>query len=162
MCRAWSTQVEKRLCLTPKWTPLHAGYSRGLIWNFPGKSTGVGCHFLLQGNFLTQGSNPGLPHCWQMLYHLSHQGSPKNTGVDCPALLQGIFPTQRSNPGLPHYPRTLYPLSHQGSRGSMYQYAGLLLKADIYSPVLVTFNHEEMLFSFWRTGLESPVNGEHL
>ena len=42
-------------------------------WNFPGKSTRVGCHFLLQGIFLTQGLNPGLPHCKQMLYHLSHQ-----------------------------------------------------------------------------------------
>ena len=30
---------------------------------------------LLQGIFLTQGSNPGLPHCRQILYHLSHQGS---------------------------------------------------------------------------------------
>ena len=30
-------------------------------WNFPGKSTGVGCHFLLQGIFPTQGLNPGLP-----------------------------------------------------------------------------------------------------
>ena len=38
-------------------------------WNFPGKSTGVGCHFLLHG------SNLGLPHCRQMLYHLN-QGSP--------------------------------------------------------------------------------------
>src|SRR5574341_360011 len=44
-------------------------------WDFPGKSTGVGCHFLLQGIFPTQGSNPGLLHCRQMLYHLSHQGS---------------------------------------------------------------------------------------
>ena len=44
-------------------------------WDFPGKSTGVGCHFLLQRIFPTQGSNPGLPHCRQMLYHLSHQGS---------------------------------------------------------------------------------------
>ena len=44
--------------------------------NFPSKSTGVGCHFLLQGIFLTQGSNPGLPHCRQTLYRLSHQGSP--------------------------------------------------------------------------------------
>ena len=35
-----------------------------------------GCRFLLQGIFLTQGSNSGLPHCRQMLYHLSHQGSP--------------------------------------------------------------------------------------
>ena len=42
---------------------------------FPGKSTGVDCHILHQGIFLTQGSNPGLPHCRQMLYHLSHQGS---------------------------------------------------------------------------------------
>src|SRR5574337_1107739 len=44
---------------------------------FPGKNTGVGCHFLLQGNFLTQGSNLGLPHCRQTLYHLSHKGSPR-------------------------------------------------------------------------------------
>ena len=40
--------------------------------NFPGKSTGVGCHFLLQGILPTQGLNPGLPHCRQVLYHLSH------------------------------------------------------------------------------------------
>ena len=44
-------------------------------WDFPGKSTGVGCHFLLQRIFPTQGSNLGFPHCRQMLYHLSHQGS---------------------------------------------------------------------------------------
>ena len=44
-------------------------------WDFPGKSTGVGCHFLLQEIFPTQGLNPALPHCRQMLYHLSHQGS---------------------------------------------------------------------------------------
>ena len=31
------------------------------------------CHFLLQGIFLTQGLNPGLPHFRQTLYHLSHQ-----------------------------------------------------------------------------------------
>ena len=42
-------------------------------WDFPGKSTGVGCHFLLQRSFLTQGSNPGLPHCRQTLYHLSQK-----------------------------------------------------------------------------------------
>ena len=37
-----------------------------------GKNTGVGYHALLQGIFPTQGSNPGLPHCRQILYHLSH------------------------------------------------------------------------------------------
>ena len=39
----------------------------------PGKNTGVGCHALLQGVFPTQGSNPGLPCCRQILYHLHHQ-----------------------------------------------------------------------------------------
>ena len=42
----------------------------------PGKNTGVDCHALLQGIFPTQGSNPGLPHCRQILYCLSHQGNP--------------------------------------------------------------------------------------
>ena len=43
----------------------------------PGKNTRVGCHALLQGIFPTQGLNPGLPHCRQILYPLSHQGSPR-------------------------------------------------------------------------------------
>ena len=47
-----------------------------LSWNPPGKNTGVGCHSLLQGIFPTQVSNPGILHCRQILYHLSHQGSP--------------------------------------------------------------------------------------
>ena len=43
----------------------------------PGKNTRVGCHALLQGIFLTQGSNPCLLHCRWILYHLSHQQSPR-------------------------------------------------------------------------------------
>ena len=43
-------------------------------WDFPDKSTGVGCHFLLQEIFPTQELNPGLLHCRQTLYPLSHQG----------------------------------------------------------------------------------------
>ena len=42
-------------------------------WNYPGKNTGVGSHFLLQGIFPSQGSNPRLLHCRQILYCLSHQ-----------------------------------------------------------------------------------------
>ena len=49
-------------------------------WNFPGKNTGRGCHFLLQGISPTQGLNPGLLHCRQILYHLNHQGNPKQEG----------------------------------------------------------------------------------
>ena len=44
-------------------------------WDSPGKNTGVGCHSLLQEIFLTQGSNPGLPHCRRTLYRLSYQGN---------------------------------------------------------------------------------------
>ena len=45
-------------------------------WNSPGKNTGVGSHSFLQRTFPTQGSNPDLPHCRHILYHLSHQRSP--------------------------------------------------------------------------------------
>ena len=41
----------------------------------PGKNIGMGCHFLLQGIFPTQGSNPGVLNCMWILYHLSHQES---------------------------------------------------------------------------------------
>ena len=44
--------------------------------DFPGKNTGVGCHSLLQGIFPIQELNLGLLYCRQILYHLSHQGSP--------------------------------------------------------------------------------------
>ena len=37
-------------------------------WDSPGKSTGAGCHALLQGVFPTQGATPGLLHCRQILY----------------------------------------------------------------------------------------------
>ena len=49
-------------------------------WNSPGKNTGLGYHVLLQGIFPTQGLNLGLPPCRQILYHLSHQGSPEGYG----------------------------------------------------------------------------------
>ena len=48
------------------WAPLSMKFSR--------PAHRVSCHFLLQGIFPTQGSNPGLLHCRQILYHLSHQG----------------------------------------------------------------------------------------
>ena len=57
------------------WDPMECSLSGSSVHGiFPGKSAGVDCHFLRQGIFLTQESNPGLPHCRQMLYRLSHQG----------------------------------------------------------------------------------------
>ena len=46
-------------------------------WNPPGQNIGVGSLSLLHGIFPTQGWNPGLLHCRQILYQLSHKGSPR-------------------------------------------------------------------------------------
>ena len=45
-------------------------------WNSLSNNTAVGCHFLLPGIFLTQGLNPSLLHCRQILSHLSYQEIP--------------------------------------------------------------------------------------
>ena len=50
----------------------HGLYS---LWNSPDQDTGVGSLSFLQGIFPTQGLNPGLPHCGQILHQLSHKGS---------------------------------------------------------------------------------------
>ena len=68
----------------------HELQSTGLLcpWDFPGKDTGVGCHFLLQRIFPTQGSNLGLLHCRQSLFtKLSCKRSPitfksKHVGIN--------------------------------------------------------------------------------
>ena len=85
-------------------------------WDPPGKSAGVGCHFLLQGIFLTQGSKPGLQYCGEILNHLSHQGRPlswlnmtsnkvQRCPADpsltmCPSCLHLLAMPTKSNPGL--------------------------------------------------------------
>ena len=54
------------------------------------KITGLGSLSLLQGIFPTQGSKPGLPHCRQILYQLSHQRSPR--------ILEGVaYPFSRGS-----------------------------------------------------------------
>ena len=65
----------KSLSCAPTLRP-HGLYSP---WNSKGQNIEVGSRFLLQGIFPTQGSNPVLPHCRQILYQLSHQGRPHAT-----------------------------------------------------------------------------------
>ena len=57
----WGLQCLSLLSLSASLRP-HGMQSTRLLcpWNFPGKNTGVGCHFLLLGILLTQGSNPRL------------------------------------------------------------------------------------------------------
>ena len=68
-----------KLCLVTQYRPtlcVHMDCSSSgssVHGDSPGKKTGMGCHTLLQGIFPTQGSNPGLLHCRQILYWLSHQ-----------------------------------------------------------------------------------------
>ena len=59
-----------------KWKSLSHVRVFATPWNSPGQNTGVDSLSLLQGIFPTQGMNSGLPHCRQILYQLSHKGSP--------------------------------------------------------------------------------------
>ena len=63
-----------QLCLT-LCHPMDCILPGSCPWDFPGKNTGVGCHCLLQGIFVTQESNPGMLYYRQILYHLNHQRS---------------------------------------------------------------------------------------
>ena len=68
MCAKLLSRV--RLFVTP-WTvacqaPLSMGFSKQEYWS--------GLPFLSAGTFPAQGLHPGLLHCRQILYHLSHQG----------------------------------------------------------------------------------------
>ena len=56
-------------CLTLLWPHWQSPTRLLCPWQFPGKNSGVGCHFLLWGTFLTQGSNPSLLHCREILCH---------------------------------------------------------------------------------------------
>ena len=72
----------------------------------------MGCHFLFQGIFPTQGLNPGLLHCRQMLYRLSHQGSPQSVQSLSRVRLFAT-PMNRSTPGLSvHYQLPEFTQTH--------------------------------------------------
>ena len=97
--------VGTRLCRVTQSCPTvqpHGLWPSRLLspWDSPDKNTGVGCYFLLQGVFLTQGWSPGLSHRRRMLYHLGHQerqttqpsteeGSPQSSTQFKPAALPG-------------------------------------------------------------------------
>ena len=77
----------------------------------PDKNTGVDCNALLLGILPTQRSNPGLPHCRQILYYLSHQASSR--------ILEWVsYPFSRESSWIRNWTGfscILYQLSYQGS-----------------------------------------------
>ena len=72
--RKWSRSVMSHWTVFA--TPWTVGYQAPPSRNFPSKSIEVGCHFLLQGIFLTQGPHPGLPHCRQTRLQSEPPGKP--------------------------------------------------------------------------------------
>ena len=106
--------IEKLLLSTGR-VLSHSAMSNSLgslcLWDSPGQNTGVDCHAFLQGIFLTQGWNPGLPHCRQILYRLSHQGSPRILEwIAYPFSRGSSWPRNR----LLHCRWILYQLSYEG------------------------------------------------
>ena len=67
-------------------------------WDSPGKNTGVGCNFLLQRIFPTQGLNQGFPHCRQILYPAKHAATQSQwlTHLPCPRDTQHRLPPIRT------------------------------------------------------------------
>ena len=89
-------------------------------WDFPGKNIGVGCHFLLQGIFPTQGLNLCLLcflHCRQILYHWTMEGFPGGSVVKNPLASAGDTEDTGSILGSERSPR--------GGNGNPLQYSCL-------------------------------------
>ena len=85
--------------------PVDCHLSGSTVWDSPGKNTGGSSHSLLQGIFPTQGLSLGFLHCSQILYPLSHQGSPYTAAAAAAKSLQSCLtlcdPTDSSPPGSP-------------------------------------------------------------
>ena len=69
-------KVKSLSCVQLFATAWTVAYQASLSMRFSKQEYWNDCHFFLQEIFPTQGLNLGLLHCRQMLYHLSHQGSP--------------------------------------------------------------------------------------
>ena len=82
--KTWGCVIFRHMVSEVKWSESRSVVSNSLWphglyspWNSLGQNTGMGSLSLLQGIFSNQGSSPGLPHCRQILYQLSHKGSPR-------------------------------------------------------------------------------------
>ena len=99
-CSGGKVKIESRSLVSDSLWPqgLHSP------WNSPGQNTELGSLSLLQRIFPTQGLNPGLPHCRQALYQLSHKGSPLGGKGPSKALLPRLQPlkTAAALPGCLH------------------------------------------------------------
>ena len=104
-------------------TPWTIAYQAPQSTEFPRQEYWSGLPFPSQGIFPTQGSNLGLPHCRQMLYRLSHQGSPFPITLPiyiCPSNLTSLCSSNKPQTFLPQHPCTSSPLWLEYSFFSLY------------------------------------------
>ena len=112
-----------------------------------GKNTGVDCHALLQGIFPLQESNPGLLHCKQILYYLSHQGSPRILEWVAYPFSRGSF-QPRSWTGVPALQADLLQLSCQG--GTIVLHLFIEKKSMCKWTITVQNSFVQGPFIFWK------------
>ena len=113
--------------------------------NLPGSSLcGILQTRILEWVFPTQKSNPCLPHCRQILYHLSHQRSPRILEWEAyPFSSRSSWPRETKR-GLPHCRQILYQLSHKGSPFSVGR-RGIMLCPIYHASVHLQFGQAFMV-----------------
>ena len=126
----------------------------------PGTNTGVGCHFLLQGIFPTQGSNSGLPHCRWILYCLSHRETQEyRSGWPIPS------PGELPDPGITQGPPALHadylPAEPPGKPHLYYTYIHTsLIRVQLFVIPWTVAHHAPLSMEFSRqeywSGLPFP------
>ena len=127
-----SNESESRQVVSDSLQP-HGLYSP---WNSPGQDTGVGSCSFPQGIFPTQGLNPGLLHCRQILYQLSHQESPMTSHQSPHSVKVPSSPQSHSEFRVSLYsPSKLWHIFYQNSS------QGVVLASCFQYPVLCYYPH---------------------
>ena len=132
-------------------TPRTVAHRLFCPWSSPGKNTRVGCYFLLQGNFLTQGSNPSLPHWQANSLPLSHQGSThtyiSSVRFSRSVMSDSLWPhePQHDRPPCPSPTLGIYP-THVHWVGEAIQPSHPLLSPSLPGPVLCKLGQPGVLF----------------
>ena len=105
-------------------------------WDSPGKNTGVGCHFIFKGIFMTQGLNP----------HILHSSSVQFSSVaqSCPTLCN---PMNHSTPGLPVHHQLLESTQTHVHRVNDAIQPSHPLSSP--SPPALNFSQHQGLFQCW-------------
>ena len=118
----------------------HRLYSQ---WNSPGQNTGVGSRSLLQGIFPTQALNPSLPHCRQIVYQMSPQGSLKPKEIDAfelwcwRRLLRVPWTARRSNQSIVREISPEYPLEGLTLKLKLQYFGHLIWRTDSFEKILM-------------------------